>query len=106
MKNGGPENQLLVSASDIPGLNSKSLHSIYVGKKCILLIAIRPFEGDVKSGGPFGTFDKSRLMPVPGFSFPFSSPHIYLLIHYSTLLYFQILNTLKYGQLKWYRNTK
>ena len=44
-----------------PGLNSKPFRSIYV-EKAQLLIAIRPSDRDVKSGGPFGAFREERAM--------------------------------------------
>ena len=42
----------------IPGLNPKFLRSAYDVKARVLLIAIRPSDGDVMPGGPFGDFRK------------------------------------------------
>jgi hypothetical protein len=39
----------------MPELNPKSL-SAYDVKAYVLLIAIRPLDGDVKTGDPFGAF--------------------------------------------------
>ena len=41
---------------DIPGLNPKSLCSAYDVTAYVLLKAIRPSEGDVKSGDLLGVF--------------------------------------------------
>ena len=55
---GGIESQLLVSVPNTPGLNPKSLRSAYEVKAYVLLIAIRPKDGDVKPDGPRGAFRK------------------------------------------------
>ena len=57
-RDGRTEPQSLVSAPNIPGLNSKSLSSVYDVKACVLLIAICPSDGIVKPGGPLDTFRK------------------------------------------------
>ena len=46
-----------------PGLNSKSFLSVYSmsRKHIVLFIVNRPSDGDVKPGGPFVLFEKSRL---------------------------------------------
>jgi hypothetical protein len=52
MRDGGAEPKSLVSVSNKPGLNLKSLLSAYN----VLLIAIRLSDGDVKPGGLLGGF--------------------------------------------------
>ena len=42
----------LVSVPNIPGLNPKSLRSANALRAYILLIVIRPSDGDVKPSGP------------------------------------------------------
>ena len=49
----------------MPGLNSKPFRSIgpyMLRKHIILLIAIRPSDGDVKPGGPLGAFREEQAM--------------------------------------------
>ena len=57
-RDSGTEPQLLVSVPNMPGLNTKSLRRAYDVKAYVLLIAIRPSDGDVKLGGPLGAFRK------------------------------------------------
>ena len=79
----GAEPQSLFSSpyTSIFGLNPKYLRSEYDVKTYVLLIVIRQSDGNVKPGGPLGAFfEKSRLMPAPGFSLPF-------LISYPSLIY-------------------
>ena len=58
-------------------------------KAYVLLIASRPSDGDVKSDGSLGAFEKSILMPAPGL--PFESTMTMgsgLIIQVSTLMLF------------------
>ena len=50
------EPQSQVSVPNVPGLNPKSLNSVYNVKTYGLLIMIRPSVGDVQLGGPLGVF--------------------------------------------------
>ena len=51
----------------------RPVYSMYVEKFIILLIAIRPSDGDVKPGGPLGAFreeqamNRHRVSPSPSF---------------------------------------
>ena len=65
------KSQSLVSVPNIPGLNPKSLRSVFDVKANTQLEAILPLDGDVKTGGPLITFEKNRLMLAPGFPFIF-----------------------------------
>jgi len=40
----------------LSGFNSDLLHNDYVEKLYVILIVIRPSDGDVKPGGPLGAF--------------------------------------------------
>ena len=70
------EPQLIVSVPIISRLNPKSqfirCEGIY-----ILLVAIRPSDGNVKPGAPLVFFDNTRLMPAPSFSHQPSSSHFH-----------------------------
>ena len=54
----GAELQSLVSISNIPDLNPKSLRSGYVMKAYELLTAIHLSDRDVKPGDPLGLIEK------------------------------------------------
>ena len=58
----------------MPGFNSKSHSSVFVVKTYVLLITIRPSDGDVKPGDPLVLFDKNRLVAnaVTGFLISYS----------------------------------
>ena len=47
---------------DVHFLIARLYISMYVEKDIILLIAIRPSDGDVKPGGPLGTFREEQAM--------------------------------------------
>ena len=52
----GVETQSPVSVPNISGLNSKSLHSAHDVKAHVMLLAIRPSDGDVKPGDHLSAF--------------------------------------------------
>ena len=64
---------------NIPGLNIKSLSSVFIVKAYVRLIAICPSSGHIKFGGSAVFFIKSSLMPPPGFSFTLR--HLTLITH-------------------------
>ena len=72
-----------------PGLNFKPFRSIYAKKTqaIILLIAIRPSDGDIKPGGPLGAFREEQAMSqVPDFTFSLSFtiiPHSTTQLHHT-----------------------
>ena len=55
-RNGGTESQSVVSVSNLPALNLRSLRSAFVVKVYVVSIVIRPWDGDVKPGGFFDAF--------------------------------------------------
>ena len=66
----------------LPGLNPKSLRSVYDVKGYVLLTAIHSSDVNVKPGGsPSVFFKKGRPMSTSGFPFTLS-----LLIYYNTTL--------------------
>ena len=68
-----------------PGLNSKPFRNMYVEKayRLVLLIAIRPSDGDVKLGGPLGAFREEQAMSRHrGFTFSLIIiPHNKITLH-------------------------
>ena len=59
-----------------------------LGRHVVLLIAIRPSDGDVKPGGPLGAF-REDYEPAPGFTF--SLP--FIIISHNTITLHQQLHT-------------
>ena len=66
-RDGGAEPQSLVSVLNIPGLDPKSFHAACDVKAYVLLMAIRPPDGDVKPDSQFVIFEKIKLMASPDF---------------------------------------
>ena len=52
----GAESQSLHSVPNIPGLNTKFIHSAFDVKENMPLIVICVSDGDIKPDGPFGAF--------------------------------------------------
>ncbi|KAJ4437904.1 hypothetical protein ANN_13843 [Periplaneta americana] len=53
-RDGGAQLLITKLCTNIPGLNTKSLRSAYEEKAYVTLIVIRPWDGDVNTGGPLG----------------------------------------------------
>ena len=84
---GGGKSQSLVSVPNILGLNPKPFYSAYDVKAYLLLIAIRPSDGDVNPNGPLSSFfKKSKQCRYLVFPSPFhasnSSPIDYITIQH------------------------
>ena len=111
-RGGGTKSQLLASVPNTPGLNPKSLHSTYDMKVFIQFIVIRPFDGDVKFGGPLGASRKEKANAGTGFHLHSYSSHInhsHKIPQNNTYRHTLILSTfpnlqlhiLQYGPPKW-----
>ena len=61
----------------MPGLNPKYLRSAYDMNAYVLVIAIRPSDGDVKPGAPLGSFRKEKANVGTMFPLHPPSPHIH-----------------------------
>ena len=68
-RDGGAEPQSLVSVPSLPGLNFNSLGNKYDVKAYVLLIAIRPSDGDVKPDGPFRVLEYESTIAGTGILF-------------------------------------